>query len=258
MAGATGPGTFWTQALDRPTDTPPVPANLDWDLWLGGAPRRPYHPTYVPVKWRGWFDFGTGAPGDMAVHNMDPAFYALDLDAPVAAEAQTSPLKPESYPAWQIITYEFPARGNRPAVKVKWYDGGKMPPSPAALDDGFKLPDNGIYFVGDKGIIQCDGWSGPPRLFPKARRAEFATPPKTIPRSPGHRAEWVQAVKDRKSDAAKAGFAYSGPFTEALLVGVLAVRLQKRIEWDAAKMKATNAPEADPLIRQTYHAGHGI
>ena len=252
------PGTFWTQALDRPTDTPPVPANLDWDLWLGGAPRRPYHPAYVPVKWRGWFDFGTGAPGDMAVHNMDPAFYALDLDAPVAAEAQTSPLKPESYPAWQIITYEFPARGNRPAVKVKWYDGGKMPPSPAALDDGFKLPDNGIYFVGDKGVIQCDGWSGPPRLFPKARRAEFATPPKSIPRSPGHRAEWVQAAKDRKSDAAKAGFAYSGPFTEALLVGVLAARLQKRIEWDATRMKATNAPEADTLIRQTYHAGHGI
>jgi hypothetical protein len=157
----------------------------------------------------------------MAVHNMDPAFYALDLDAPVTAEAETSPLKPESYPAWQIITYEFPARGDRPAVKVKWYDGGKMPPSPEALDDGFKLPDNGIYFVGDKGVIQCDGWSGPPRLFPKSRRAEFATPPKTIPRSPGHRQEWVQAVKDRKPDGAKSGFAYSGPFTEARLVGSL-------------------------------------
>jgi len=252
------PGTFWTQALDRPTDTPPVPADLDWDLWLGGAPRRPYHPAYVPVKWRGWFDFGTGALGDMAVHNMDPAFYALDLDAPAAAEAETSPLKPESYPAWQIITYEFPARGDRPAVRVKWYDGGKMPPSPEALDDGFKLPDNGLYFVGDKGVIQCDGWSGPPRLFPKSRRAEFATPPKTIPRSPGHRQEWVQAVKDRKPDGAKAGFAYSGPFTEALLVGVLAVRLRKRIAWDAGTMKATNAPEADALIHQTYHAGYGL
>jgi predicted dehydrogenase len=252
------PGSFWTQALDRPTDTPPVPADLDWLLWLGGAPRRPYHPIYVPVKWRGWYDFGTGALGDMAVHNLDPAFYALDLDAPTAAEAQTSPVKSESYPAWTILRYAFPARGDRPAITVVWYDGGKMPPRPDALDEGFHLPDNGLYFVGTKGVIQCDGWSGPPRLFPKSRRSEFERPPKTIARSPGHRLEWVQAVKHRKPDGAKAGFAYSGPFTEALLVGVLAIRLQKPIEWDAATMRATNAPEADALIRKTYHAGYGI
>jgi predicted dehydrogenase len=252
------PGKWWTQNRDRPTDTPPVPADLDWELWLGGAPKRPYHPWYVPVSWRGWFDFGTGAVGDMAVHNMDPAFYALDLDAPTAVQTETSPVKPESYPEWQIVTWEFPARGDRPAVKVKWYDGGKMPPSPNALADEFKLGDNGIYFVGDKGIIQCDGWSGAPRLFPKARRAEFTPPAKSIPRSVGHRAEFVQAVKDRKPDMAKSGFAYAGPFTEALLVGVLATRLGKRIEWDAAKMKATNAPEADAMIRKTYRAGHTI
>jgi predicted dehydrogenase len=249
------PGKFWTQPHDRPTDTPPVPDTLDWDLWLGGAPQRPYHPAYLPGKWRGWYDFGTGALGDMAIHNLDPAFYALDLGAPTAAEAETSPPKPESYPGWSILTLEFPARGPQPAIKVKWYDGGKMPPRPEALDEGFNLPDNGIYFVGEKGVIQCDGWSSPPRLFPKARRAEFALPPKSIPRSPGHRTEWVQAAKERKPGLAAAGFGYSGPFTEALLVGVLAIRLQKRIEWDAAAMKATNAPEADPLIRKTYRAG---
>ncbi len=252
------PGTFWKQDMDRPEETPPAPAELDWDLWLGAAPVRPYHPTYHPRAWRGWFDFGTGAMGDMAIHNMDPAFYALDLDAPVAAEAQTSPLKKESYPAWQIITYEFAARGSRPAVKVIWYDGGKMPPTPAETEGQFKLLDNGIYFVGEKGAMICGGWAGMPRLFPAARRREFELPAKSIPRSTGHRSEWVQACKDRKPEDSKAGFAYSGPYTEALLVGNLAVRLQKRIEWDAANMKATNAPEADALIRKVYRTGFGL
>jgi hypothetical protein len=196
--------------------------------------------------------------GDMAIHNMDPAFFALDLDAPVAAEAQTAPPHPETYPAWEIITYEFPARGNRPPVKVLWYDGGKMPPRPPELDEGIKLSDNGIYFIGEKGVILCGGWSGMPGLFPRALRQNFQHPPKTIPRSPGHRIEWVQACKARKPEDSKAGFAYSGPYTEALLVGNLAVRLQKRIEWDAAAMKAKNAPEADKLIRKTYRAGFGI
>ena len=129
-------GTFWKQDLERPADTPAVPAELDWNLWLGGAPERPYHPVYCPRAWRGWFDFGTGALGDMAIHNMDPAFYALDLEAPVAVEAETSPLKTESYPAWQIITYHFAARGKRPALKIVWYDGGKMPPAPGRARTG--------------------------------------------------------------------------------------------------------------------------
>jgi predicted dehydrogenase len=253
------PGTFWKQDKDRPTDTPPVPDALDWNLWLGAAPERPYHPTYHPFAWRGWFDFGTGAVGDMAVHNMDPAFYALDLDPPVAAEAKTGPLKPESYPAWQVITYEFAARGDRPAVNVVWYDAGKMPPVPEDVrQSGGKLSDNGILFVGDQGTMVCGGWSGEPTLYPLKRRREFQPPPKTIARSPGHRAEWIRACKDGKPEDAKAGFAYSGRFTESLLVGNLAVRLQKRIEWDSANLRARNAPEADALIRKTYRAGFGI
>jgi predicted dehydrogenase len=235
-----------------------VPDTLDWDLWLGAAPQRAYHPLYLPVVWRGWFDYGTGAMGDMAIHNMDPAFYALDLDAPISTEAQTSPLKKESFPSWEIITYKFPAKGVRAAVKLTWYDGGKMPPPPPGLEGDRKLADNGIYFVGDRGTILCGGWSGPPRLVPESKMKDFQRPPKSIPRSIGHRAEWIAACKARKPDDAKAGFAYSGPYTEALLVGNLAVRLGKPIEWDSSAMKATNAPEADRLIRKTYRSGFGI
>jgi len=252
------PGHFWKQGLDRPTDTPPVPDGLDWNLWLGGAPMRPYHSAYHPRAWRGWIDFGTGALGDMAIHNVDPAFYALDLGAPVATEATTSELRPESYPQWNIITYEFAANGDQPAVKIIWYDGGKMPPNPRDREGDSPLGDNGIYFVGDRGTMVCGGWSGSPALYPASRRDEFKLPEKTIPRSSGHRSEWIQACKDQKPGDAKAGFAYSGPFTEALLVGNLAVLLQKRIEWNAEELIATNAPEAERLIRKKYRQGFEI
>jgi hypothetical protein len=169
-----------------------------------------------------------------------------------------SELGPESYPAWQIITFEFPARGEQPALTIIWSDGGKLPPKPGDLADEADLTDNGILFVGEKGTMLCGGWSGAPRLFPAALRKDFQTPPKTIPRSIGHRLEWIQACKDKKPQDAKAGFAYSGPFTDALLVGNLAVRLQKRMEWDAQNMRAQNAPEAEPLIRKKYRDGFGI
>jgi predicted dehydrogenase len=252
------PGKWWVQDLDRPAETPPVPPELDWDLWIGAAPMRPYHGRYHPHDWRGWFDFGTGALGDMAIHNMDPAFYALDLGAPAAVEAQTSPLKPESYPSWSVLRYEFAARGDRPALTLTWYDGGKQPPRPRDLDPEASLSDNGLYFVGDKGTLVCGGWSGPPTLYPASRRKEFQSPAPSIPRSIGHRPEWIKACKDGKPEDAKAGFDYSGPFTEALLVGNLALRLQKRIEWDAAAMRASNAPEAEALIRKRYRDGFGI
>jgi hypothetical protein len=134
-----------------------------------------------------------------------------------------------------------------------------MPPIPAGADESYKMADNGIYFVGEKGALVCGGWSGAPTLYPLARREKFELPPRTIPRAIGnHREEWIQACKDHKPENAKAGFAYSGPFTEALLVGNLATRLQKRIEWDAVNMRATNAPEADGLIRKAYRSGFGI
>jgi len=257
------PGTakskWWPQPATRPAAGAQPPADFDWDLWLGAAPDRPYGEGYHPFKWRGWFDFGTGALGDMAVHNLDPAFYALDLEAPVAADCRAGTMGQETYPDWQVITFEFAARADRPAVKMYWYDGGKLPAEPAdAFEGKFSLSDNGIMFIGDKGVMVCGGWSGAPRLFPTARRKEFGIPAKTIARSIGHRQEWIKACKDKKPEDAKAGFAYSGPFTEALLVGNLATRLQKRVEWDAVAMKATNAPEAEPLIRKTYRKGFGI
>ncbi len=253
------PGKWWEQDKERPAETLPVREGLNWNLWLGMAPHRPYHPMYCPSQWRGWFDFGTGAMGDMAIHNMDPAFYALDLDAPYAVEAETSqPLKSESFPSWQKIKYFFREKGKRPAVTITWYDGGKQPPNPEGFEPGRKLGDNGIYFVGDKGVMLCGGWCGAPRLVPEEAMQQFNRPEKTLPRSIGHREEWIQACKDGKPEMAKAGFDYSGPYTEALLVGNLSTRLQKRIEWDAANMKATNAPEAEHLIRKTYREGFGI
>jgi len=249
---------IWPQGIDRPKDTPPVPPTLDWDLWLGPAPNRPYHPAYVPFNWRGWWDFGCGAMGDMAVHNADPAFFCLDLGAPIAAEAETSGVNNETFPKWQIITYYFAARGDQPPVKVIWYDGKKMPPRPPELEPDRKLEDNGIMFVGDKGTILCGGWAGAPRIVPESKMQAYKRPPKTLPRSPGHHKEWIQACKDNNPKGAMAGFEYSGPFTEALLVGNLAVRLGKKIEWDARKMKATNAPEADQYINKKYREGWAI
>jgi len=257
-AGVPGGRAWWPQGVDRPKDTPPVPETLDWDLWLGPAPVRPYHPDYVPFKWRGWFDFGCGALGDMAVHNADPAFFALQLGAPIAAEAESSPVNNETFPEWSIITYYFPAKGDRPAVTMKWYDGGKLPPRPEELEEGRNLGDNGILFVGDKGKLLGPSHAGAPRLIPESRMKEYGRPPKMLERSIGHHEEWIQACKDGKPQNAKSGFWYAGPFTEALLVGNLAVRTGKRIEWNSKKMKATNVPEANQYVSKTYRAGWKI
>lgn len=250
------PGKFWdTQGRRCPAGAPPVPPTLDWNLWQGPAKERAYHPDYVPRKWRGWYDYGCGALGDMMVHNADPAWYALDLGAPDAVEAVTSETNPDSFPLWSIVTWHFAAKGRRGPVKLTWYDGGKQPPPPPGLEADRKLDDNGIYFVGDKGAMLCGGWSGAPRLVPESAMKDFARPEKTLARSVGHRKEWVEACLAGKPEDAKAGFWYSAPFTEALLVGVLPVRLGKRIEWDAAAMRAKNAPEAEALIRKAYRKG---
>ena len=246
---------IWPQGIGRPKETQSVPETLDWDLWLGPAPWRPYNRAYAPFNWRGWWDFGCGAMGDMAVHNADPAFFCLDLKAPIAAEAETSPVNNETFPKWQIITYYFPARRGRAPVKLIWYDGGKKPSRPPEMGEDRKLDSNGILFVGDKGKILCGGWSGAPRIIPETKMKAYKRPPKTLKRSIGHHKEWVKACKDNNPKGALAGFEYSGPFTESLLVGNLAVRLGRRVVWDARKMKATNAPEADRYINKSYRKG---
>jgi len=246
---------WWPQGVTAPQGSEPVPENLDWDLWLGPAKWRPYHSAYAPFKWRGWWDFGCGALGDMAVHNADPAFFALDLDAPIAVEAETSEINDDTFPKWNIIHYYFAAKGSRPAVKMTWYDGAKLPPRPADLDEGLRLGSNGILFVGDKGSLLGGSHAGTPRIIPEAKRKEYGKPPKSLPRSPGHHKEWIEACKAGRPKDAKSGFWYAGPFTEALLVGNLAVRLQKRVEWDSKAMRSPNCPEADNYVTKFYRAG---
>ncbi len=254
---------WWPQGIERPKDSVPVPETLDWNLWLGPAPWRPYakFPNakgelvgYCPFNWRGWWDFGCGALGDMAVHNADPAFFTLELDAPTAVEAQTSGVNDETFPKWNIISYEFPAKGERPAVKLVWYDGGKLPPRPPELEPERRMESNGILFVGDKGKLLGPSHAGAPRLIPESRMKDIGIPPQMLERSIGHHKEWIQACKDNNPKGALANFAYSGPFTESLLAGNLAVRLGRRIEWDAKNMRATNAPEADNYITKFYRA----
>jgi predicted dehydrogenase len=253
------PGKFWqTQGKPAPTDSQPVPDTLDWDLWLGPAADRPFHSSYAPRQWRGFYDFGCGALGDMMVHNADPAWYALGLGQPTSVEAEMGPTNRDTFPEWCIVKWHFAATDNHGPITVTWYDGGKKPPLPPGAEADMKLDDNGIYFVGTKGSMLGGGWSAAPRLVPDSMMKDFQPPKPTIARSVGHRLEWVDACIAGKPEDAKAGFWYSAPFTESLLVGVLPIRLGKRIEWDAAAMRATNAPEADEIIRKSYRAGYGL
>jgi predicted dehydrogenase len=239
----------------RPKDTPPVPAGLDWELWLGPAKHRPYHIAYAPYNWRGWWDFGTGAHGDMACHNLDPAFWALELGHPLTVEATSSGINPETTPITSTLTYQFGARGNMPPVKVIWYGGGLMPPRPEELEPGRELTGggNGILFVGDKGKIMCGGWGGTPRIIPETKMKAYETPAKTLARSNGHHRDWLDACKGGKP--ASSNFDCAGPMTEVILLGNVALRTGKKLTWDGANMKATNAPEADKYLRPEYQNG---
>jgi hypothetical protein len=244
------PAGWWPQGIDRPKDTPPVPAGLKWDLWLGVAPERPYNPAYHPFKWRGWIDFGTGALGDIACHAMDPIFRACKLGDPITVEAEFEGLTSETYPNWSIITYQYPARGDLPPVKLVWYDGKKMPPPPKELEAGRKLRGDSSMFYGEKGVIL---YEGTPRLLPETRMAEYKKPAKTLPRSPGFYEEFFLACKGGKP--AGSNFDHAGAMTAAIMTGNLAIRLKKKIEWDGAAMKARNAPEADEMIHRKYRPG---
>ena len=247
------PGGWWKQGLERPKDTPPCPPHLAWDLWLGPAPERPYHPVYHPAAWRGWWDFGTGALGDIGCHALDHPFWALQLCHPTSIEAQTSPVNDETFPNWSIITYQFPARGDHPPLKLVWYDGGKKPPRPSELDAGRNLGGNGTLWVGDKGKMLGS------RVIPEAKFRELLKeqPEKTLPRSLGIYAEFARACKG--GEPCGANFPdYAGPLTEIVLVGNLAVRTGKRIEWDGEHMRCTNVPEANGLVRRDYREGWSL
>ena len=234
---------------ERPRDSPPVPPYLNWDLWLGPAPERPYHPTYQPANWRRWWDFGSGTLGDMACHVMDRPFWALNLRHPVSVASEGPPVHPETTPSWMIVRYEFSARGEAPPVALTWYDGGKRPPQLAEA----KLPGwaMGVLFVGEKGMLQAD--YGRRLLFPEADFQGFQPPAPSLAPSIGHHAEWIVACKT--GSATTCDFDYSGALTEAVLLGNVAYRAGKTLQWDHAAMKATNAPEADPYLSREYRKG---
>ena len=247
---------IWPQGLERPLDIPSVPPHLDWSLWIGPAPFRPYHPVYHPFKWRGWYDFGTGALGDMGCHGFDPIFKALKLGHPTCVEASSTPLFPETFPAASIVHYEFPARQNMPPVTVTWYDGGLRPKRPPELESGRDMGDknsSGCLYHGSKGVLMT-GFSGSsPRLIPEDKMKRYRRPPETLPRSIGHYQEWIEACKG----GAPAGchFDYAGPLTEVVMLGNIALRTGKKLYWDPLNVKITNDAEANGSIDEAYHNG---
>ncbi len=281
-------GYAFPSGLPRPKDTPPVPDTLDWDLWLGPAQHRPYHPIYAPIYWRGWLDFGTGALGDMGCHIMDPAFWALKLGSPVSVEAHTSynpnpefwmscfadskspkseipkyleELRKETYPVASIVRYEFAARGKMPPVKLTWYDGGMLPPRPAGHAQNKGLGGNGAFIIGDKAVIKhgSHGANGA-RIIPESKMQEYiksGLPEKTIKRVPGHHQDWINACKG--GDPASSNFDYGGPLTEMVLLGTIAMRFRDdKLLWDSEKMEFTNNKKANEFVKPTYRRGWSL
>ena len=248
---------YWPQGVGRPSDTPPVPDTLDWDLWIGPAPMRPYHPAYLPFKWRGWWDFGTGALGDIGCHALDPVFRALKLGHPLQVEAVSSRVNDETYPLSSIVRYSFPARGSFPPLTLSWYDGGLRPPRPRDLNPDVPFGDNGRLLVGEKGSIYGN------RLVPDELNRSYPRPAKTIPRSPGHYQEWINACKG--GQPAGSNFDWAGPLAEVVLLGNIALRRSLRealtfqsLAWDGPNQKITNLPEANQFLRRENRPGWQI
>jgi predicted dehydrogenase len=250
---------FWPQGLDRPKETDPVPEGLDWDLWLGPASERPYNHAYLPFVWRGWYDFGCGSLGDMGSYSFDTIFRVLKLEAPVSVEASSTDHYDETYPLATIVRYHFAERGDMPAVKFNWYDGGLKPERPEELEEGRPLKgegdeDEGLLFIGDRGKILCSFNGGHPKLIPQAKMDAYKQPPKTLPRSPGNEREWLDACKGAK-DKPGGNFEFEGMVTETLLLGNLATRVPEKLTWDRANLKVTNSEQAQKYVSPERRSG---
>ena len=257
---------YWPQGLNRPAESQPVPAGLDWDLWLGPAPARPFNHIYLPFVWRGWQDFGEGAIGDMANYSFDTLFRVLELTAPTAVEASSTARFPESWPVAQLVHWEFPARRGRAPVDIYWYDAHLRPPRPKDLgmNELMSSPADGegMLYVGEKGKILCGFEGENPRLIPASRMQAFTPPPDTLPKSPGAYREWLNAI--RGGPAPRANYIFEQAVVEALLLGCIAVRASSKLWWDsqakritrlaqgtAAELAAANA-QLNPPRRQPW------
>jgi predicted dehydrogenase len=258
---------IWTQGADRPPGEDPVPDYLDWDLWIGPAPMRPFvanwpedHPArklpsfrhpyvYHPFVWRGWWDFGTGALGDIAPHMWSPAYWGLELEQPESVEiVETSGPVTDMFPEATTLQFNFPAKGDRPAVPVYWYDGGNRPSSELAGMQN--VPDGGMLIVGTKATLGTGNKS--------ASAAEFESVPKTLPRFGDMYADWIAGIQQSNPDRPSCPFSYAGPLTEAYLLGNIALKLNRKIEYDAQAMRITNCEEANQYLRREYRDGWGL
>jgi len=259
---------IWPQGIAQRPPSKPVPPHVEWDLWLGPAPYREYHDHLHPFAWRGWWDFGTGALGDMGCHFWDSAVWGLKLGHPDTVEAIHEGNSTETGPHWSVVTYQFPARGDLPPVTVKWWDGRKprkgsdgqvkyeipnLPPPPADLEADRKLPSNGSMFIGSSGTILVIDASSP-RLVPESKMKDFKQPEPFVPRVKDHKIEWLEAIKGGKP--ASSNFTdYSSHLAEVVLLGNVAIRTGKKIEWDGENLKAKNCPEAAQYVRREYRKG---
>ncbi len=254
----------WPQGIDRPKEVHEVPSTLDWNLWLGPAPERPFNRIYLPFNWRGWWDFGGGALADMACHVLDPVFWALKLKYPTSVEASCTAVNKETFPLASIVHYEYPAREGMPAVKVHWYDGGLKPERPEALEVGRPLnqADSNVLFIGSKGVLRCGEYGDGPQLLPYERHREFIKnkPPQTLKRiRTSHEGNWLEAI--RTSGQATSHFDYAGPFTEMVTMGNLAIRpenIGKKLLWDGEKMRVTNEEKANDYVQMHYRQGWSL
>lgn len=262
----------WPQGIPRPSETPPVPGYLDWDLWLGPARFRPYHPSYHPFDFRGWYDFGTGALGDMACHSFHAFFRELQLARPASvscavsepripafddtAEPEWTRSKPvdnsETFPVSSIVTWDYPARGDLPPMRMYWYDGGLRPPTPPGIDVADTARPDGVLFVGDNGAM-LTGFVGGPITLSKEREGSFEPPEPTLERSIGHYKEWTEACKG--GPPANCEFNFASQVTETALLGVVAQRMGSYLEWDADDMRFTNNKIANGLVQQVDREG---
>ncbi len=249
--------TYWPQGVTRPAETPPTPEVLDWDLFIGPSPMRPYHPAYHPFKWRGWWDFGTGALGDIGCHSLDPIFRALKLKYPTSVEAVSTLVNEETYPLASMVRYQFPARGEMPAVTLTWYDGGLRPFNLPDLAEGMQMGTGGTLYIGDKGKILDD------KILPLTLRKSYSPPAPSIPSSPGHEEEWILACKGGSPGGSD--FDWAGPLTETVLLGNVALRKAVKeklsgliLQFDPEKLSFPNMPDADQFLHCEYRKGWSL